>query len=78
MFRKITKQKLNKKDYILDKLDFIDYEWWERTEKVRYVIFWIISLLSVILSIFLPSGKSNLKFQKEQVEKVKTISKNQN
>lgn len=69
---------MNKKDYILDKLDFIDYEWWERTEKVRYVIFWIISLLSVILSIFLPSGKSNLKFQKEQVEKVKTISKNQN
>ena len=77
MFRK-TKQELNIKDYILDKLDFIDYDWWERTEKVRYVIFWIISLLSVILSIFLPSGKSNLKFQKEQVEKVKTISKNQN
>lgn len=69
---------MNIKDYILDKLDFIDYDWWMRTEKVRYIITWVISLLAVLLSIFLPSGKSNLKFQKEQVEKVKTISKNQN
>lgn len=66
------------KDYILDKLDFIDYDWWMRTEKTRYIITWVISLLAVLLSIFLPSGKSNLKLQKEQVEKVKTISKNQN
>ena len=66
------------KDYILDKLDFIDYDWWMRTEKVRYITLWVISLLSLVLSIFLPSGKSNLKLQKEQVEKVKTISKNQN
>lgn len=69
---------MNIKDYILDKLDFIDYDWWMRTEKVRYIITWVISLLAVLLSIFLPSGKSNLKLQKEQVEKVKTISKNQN
>ena len=78
MFRKQTKQELNIKDYILDKLDFIDYDWWVRTEKTRYILLWIISLLSVTLSIFLPNGKSNLKLQKEQVEKVKTISKNQN
>lgn len=63
---------------MLDKLDFIDYDWWMRTEKVRYITLWVISLLSLVLSIFLPSGKSNLKLQKEQVEKVKTISKNQN
>ena len=69
---------MNIKDYILDKLDFIDYDWWMRTEKTRYIITWVISLLAVLLSIFLPSGKSNLKLQKEQVEKVKTISKNQN
>ena len=69
---------MNIKDYILDKLDFIDYDWWMRTEKVRYITLWVISLLSLVLSIFLPSGKSNLKLQKEQVEKVKTISKNQN
>ena len=77
MFRK-TKQEFNIKDYILDKRDFIDYDWWVRTEKPRYIILWSISLLSVILSIFLPSGKSSSKLQKEQVEKVKTISKNQN
>ena len=69
---------MNIKDYIHDKLDFIDYDWWVRTEKTRYILLWIISLLSVTLSIFLPNGKSNLKLQKEQVEKVKTISKNQN
>ena len=66
------------KDYLINKLDFIDYEWWIKTEKTRYIITWVISLLAVLLSIFLPSGKSNLKLQKEQVEKVKTISKNQN
>ena len=47
MFRK-TKQELNIKDYILDKLDFIDYDWWVRTEKPRYIILWSISRLSVI------------------------------
>lgn len=66
------------KDYIIDSLDFIDYEWWVKTEKTRYIITWVISLLAVLLSIFLPNEKLNSKPQKDLLEKVKTISKNQN
>lgn len=69
---------MNFKDYILDKIDFIDYDWWIRTEKNRYILTWVVSLLAVILSIFQPNEKLNLKPQKHLQEKVKTTSKNQN
>ncbi len=67
------------KDYVFDKLDFFDAEeWLKRTERSRFILTMIVCTTSFVLSIFLPSGKSNLKLRKDRQEKVKTISKNQN